>query len=325
MEDDSPPASTSTVPITVVVATRDRPELLKGALAAVNRVLRQSDGLIVVDSASRDAAAISQIASHAGATLIRCDEPGSSRARNAGWRAASTVIVAFTDDDCLPCDQWVDALVATFERAPLASFVTGRVVPKFTGSPHARLHLAVTSREQSAVFDGNDDATDIGHGANMAWRKRALEELGGFDEGLGPGTVLRAAEDVDAFWRVLKHGGSGVFEPRATVAHRQWRSRSHQLRVCFGYGVGSGALAVKRWRLEHGVKGPETVLSRRIVARHAGRELLWRRVVLGVGRNIGNHYAMGVLAELAMFAGEVRGVARARRMPVVDGRFRPAG
>ena len=246
-------------------------------------------------------------------------------ARNAGWRAASTDLVAFTDDDCLPRDEWVDALVSAFDRHPLASFVTGRVVPDFTGSPRARLHLAVTSRAEPALFNADDDAADIGHGANMAWRRRALEDLGGFDEGLGPGTTLRAAEDVDLFWRALIQGGSGVFEPSATVAHLQWRSRTHHLRLCFGYGVGSGALAVKRWRVEHGVKGPESELSWRIVARHAGSELLWRRVVIEVGRNISNRYAMGVLAELAMLAGEVRGVVRARRMPVRDGRFRPSG
>ena len=325
MEDDPSTASTSIVPITVVVATRDRPQLLKGALEAVNRVLRQGDGVIVVDSASQDAATISQIASDAGATLIRCDEPGSSRARNAGWRAATTDIIAFTDDDCLPRDEWGDALVAALNRTPLASFVTGSVVPDLTGSQRARLHLAVTSRAEPALFNGDDDAADIGHGANMAWRKGALEELGGFDEGLGPGTTLRAAEDVDLFWRALMRGGSGVFEPSATVAHLQWRSRAHHLRVYFGYGVGSGALAVKRWRVEDGVKGPDSALSWRIVARHAGSEILWRRVVLGVGRNISNRYAMGVLAELAMLAGEVRGVVRARRMPVRDGRFGSPG
>jgi glycosyltransferase involved in cell wall biosynthesis len=325
MTDDPSTALRRTVPITVVIATRNRPELLKGALEAVNRVLRNSDAVIVVDSASHDAAAISHIASEAGATLIRCDQPGSSRARNAGWRAASSDIIAFTDDDCLPCDEWLDALVAAFDRTPLASFVTGRVVPEFTGSPRARLHLAVTSREQPALFDGDDDPADLGHGANMAWRKGALEELGGFDEGMGPGTALRAAEDVDVFWRALTNGGTGVFEPRATVAHLQWRSRAHHLRLCLGYGVGSGALAVKRWRLEDGLKDPDAKLSWRIVTRHIGRELLWRRVVHGVGRNIANRYAMGVLAELAMFAGEVRGVMRARGMPVSDGRFSASG
>ena len=159
----------------------------------------------------------------------------------------------------------------------------------------------------------------------MAWRRQALEELGGFDEGLGPGTPLRAAEDVDLFWRALAHGDSGAFEPGATVAHRQWRSRAHHVRVYFGYGVGSGALAVKRWRIEHGVAAAEGALPWRIVARHAGRELLWRRAVVGVGRNIASRYVMGVLAELAMLAGELRGVSRARRMPVVDGCFGPSG
>ena len=324
MTDDPSTASTSIVPTTVVIATRDRPELLKDALEALNRVLRPGDGVIVVDSASKDAAAISQIAYEAGAAVIRCDVPGSSRARNAGWRAASTDVVVFTDDDCLPRAGWLEALETAFDGAPTASFVTGRILPEFTGSPRARLHLAVTSREASTVFNGDDDAADVGHGANMAWRKRALEDLGGFDEGMGPGTALRAAEDVDAFWRALTRGGSGVFEPGAIVAHRQWRSRAHHLRVCVGYGVGSGALAVKRWRLEHGEDGPETALSWRIVAR-VERELFRRRIVVGVGRSIGNRYVTGVLAELAMLAGEVRGVVMARRMPVRDGRFLPSG
>jgi hypothetical protein len=183
----------------------------------------------------------------------------------------------------------------------------------------------VTSREQPALFNGDDDPAEIGHGANMAWRKPALEDLGGFDEGLGPGTALEAAEDVDLFWRALSQGGSGVFEPGAMVAHLQWRSRANHLRVCVGYGVGSGALAVKRWRLEDVVTDPEAVLPWRIVARHSVSELVWRRVVHGVRRNIANRYAMGVLAELAMFVGEVRGVVRARALPVWDGRFSPSG
>ena len=325
MANDPLTASTNSAPITVVIATRDRPAMVEAALEAVNRVLRQWDDVIVVDSASRDAAAIRRIVSDAGATLIRCDQPGSSRARNAGWRAASTDLVAFTDDDCLPCDEWLGALEGAFNRHPSASFVTGRVVPEFAGSPRARLHLAVTSREQPARFEGDDDPADIGHGANMAWRKRALEDLGGFDEGMGPGTSLQAAEDVDLFARALSHGSSGVFEPGATVAHRQWRSRAHHVRVCVGYGVGSGALAVKRWRLEDGAVDPDSALSWRVVARHAGSELVWTRLVLGVRRNIANRYAMGVLAELAMFVGEVRGVVKARRMSLRDGRFPPSG
>ena len=302
-------------PVTVVIATRDRPHLARGALAAAETTLRPGDSLILVDSASEDPATLAGIAREAGATLIRCDVPGASRARNVGWRAASTELVAFTDDDCLPDPGWLEAAVETFGKDPAVGFVTGQVVPEIPDRPRAWLHLSVTSRTEPATFGFDDDPTEVGHGANMAWRRAALEQIGGFDEALGPGTPLRAAEDVDAFWRLLREGWVGAFNPDSIVAHRQWRGRTSQLRVYVGYGVGSGALVVKGWRLGSGdfPAGRSTVFSR-------GRELICHGLE-GVVENLVQRYAMGVVAELAMFAGTFLGVVRARRLALVDGHF----
>ncbi|HVA73616.1 MAG TPA: glycosyltransferase [Acidimicrobiales bacterium] len=304
--------------VTVVIATRDRPQLVRGALEAAKAALRPGDSLIMVDSASADPITIAGVAREAGANLIRCAEPGTSRARNAGWRAASTELVAFTDDDCLPDSRWLEAAVEAFTREPSAGFVTGRVDSESTHTPRAWLHLSLTSRTDPAKFGHDDDPTEIGHGANMVWRRSALEEIGGFDETLGPGAPLRAAEDVDAFWRSLMGGGVGVFDPDSIVAHRQWRGRVDQLRAYLGYGVGSGALAVKRWRLE---LGGDRRPSWGKIAGRASRELIWRHGVQGVVRNVAERYAMGSLSELAMLAGAAQGVVRARRMGLADGHF----
>lgn len=304
--------------VTVVVASRDRPHLVREALRATRAALRPGDSLILVDSASADPVAMTGIAREAGATLIRCEEPGASRARNAGWRAAPTELVAFTDDDCLPEKGWLNAAVEAFEREPSAGFVTGRVVSASRESPRGWLHLSVTSRTWPAIFGPGDDPTEVGHGANMIWQRKALEQLGGFDETLGPGAPLRAAEDVDAFWRLLVKGGTGVFNPDSVVAHRQWRGRGKQLRVYVAYGVGAGGLAVKRWRLQD---GDNSQLPWRRAASRGGRELLWPHGVEGVIRNVTSRFAMGALAELAMSAGAVKGVVKARRMGLVDGHF----
>lgn len=306
-------------PVTVVIATRDRPQLAEEALAAANAALRAGDSVILVDSASADPAAIARIAQEGSALLVRCDEPGTSRARNRGWRASSTDIVAFTDDDCLPDPRWLDAVVETFEREPAVGFVTGQVVPERPDTPRAWLHLSVTSRTEPAIFGCSDDPGDVGHGANMAWRRAALEQIGGFDEALGPGTPLRAAEDVDAFRRILVEGVAGAFSPESIVTHRQWRGRMTQLRVYTGYGVGAGALAVKRWRLESGRDRP--VSWRTIVG--GGPERVWRRGLEGVARNLATRYAMGVLADLAMLVGTALGIWRARRLELAEGHFVP--
>ena len=315
MTPDQSPARFSA---TVVIATRDRPQLARAAAVAAKAALRPGDSLILVDSASADPRDLFAIAGDTGATLIRCDEPGASKARNAGWRASTTDLVAFTDDDCLPDPQWLEAVVKTFEAEPTIGFVTGRVRPEATYTPRAWIHLSVTSRSEPVTFARGDDPTEIGHGANMTWRRSALELIGGFDEQLGPGTRLEAAEDVDAFWRLLMGGGSGAFSPDAVVAHRQWRGRARQMRVYRGYGVGAGALAVKRWSW-HGREGRPP--SRRAIARVAAHEVLWRHGIKGVARNVANGYAMGALSELAMLAGATEGVVKARRMRLVDGHF----
>lgn len=304
-------------PVTVVIATRDRPQLAEAALAAANTALRPGDSVILVDSASADPGALARVARERGAVLVRCDQPGTSRARNRGWRAASTEIIAFTDDDCLPDRRWLDAAVETFDREPGVGFVTGQVVPERPATPRAWLHLSVTSRTEPAIFDFHDAIGDLGHGANMAWRRSSLEQIGGFDEALGPGTPLRAAEDVDAFWRLLIEGGAGAFNPESIVAHRQWRGRMTQLRVYLGYGVGAGALAVKGWCLE--TDGTAPVSWSTIV--RGGPERVWRRGLEGVVRTLATRYAMGVLADLAMLVGTALGVLRARQLEVVEGHF----
>ncbi|MHB1713121.1 MAG: glycosyltransferase, partial [Acidimicrobiales bacterium] len=183
-----------TTSVTVVVATRDRPALLEECLRALSFALRDADRVIVVDSASRSGR-VRAVAKAAGAHVVRCEQPGACRARNAGWRTATTEIVAFTDDDCLPTPRWIAGLSTAFTRFPQAGFVTGRVLPDSVVRGRAELGLSHFVSEQSALFAADDDLREMGHGANMAWRRQVLEEIGGFDEGMGPGTPFRAAED----------------------------------------------------------------------------------------------------------------------------------
>src|SRR4051812_19853042 len=103
----------------VVVATHNRAELL----ARLTDALRaQSDvdafEVIVVDDGSADATpdVLRRIErSWPALRTIRLDENrGPATARNAGWRAATAPIVAFTDDDCVPQAGWLAGLVDGF-------------------------------------------------------------------------------------------------------------------------------------------------------------------------------------------------------------------
>jgi len=316
-------------PITVVVATRDRPALLAGALGALKGSLRPGDRAIVVDSASVDRR-VRDVAEAAEVDLVVCERPGACRARNAGLHAATTDIVAFTDDDCRPGPGWVAALASAFAGAPGLDFVTGQVLSDAPAGGRAQLALSVLESSVAVSFGAGDEPSGMGHGANMAWRKAALEAIGGFDETLGPGAPLHAAEDHDVFWRALSNGAAGRFDPSAVVVHHQWRSRRGQLTAYYGYGVGTGAIEVKRRRVvggtfgaARGVLAPPLGIGR--TASLVTGRLLWHDGIGAIARNLASGYEMGALAEGMKLAGALRGVLLSRRMALVDGRFVDVG
>src|SRR5439155_5962763 len=98
-------------PLTVVIATRNRPELLKRCLEIILADARDGDEVVVVDSAS-STDETARVAASYGVRYLRLDVPGVSRARNAGWRSASNELVAFVDDDVRVHPGWRDAMSA---------------------------------------------------------------------------------------------------------------------------------------------------------------------------------------------------------------------
>lgn len=224
-------------PLSVVIPTRDRVDMLERCLTALRGELSDADEVVVVDSASRDAAAVAAIAEAAAVRLVRCDQAGASLARNAGWRAASHDLVAFVDDDVRVQSGWSAGLVNAFDD-PDVEFVTGRVVVP-ADQQEAERPVAITSRTEQEVLHAGLSG-DLGASANLAVRRRALETVEGFDETLGPGTWASAAEDLDLFDRLFREGYTGSFEPTAVAEHDQWRSKPQLIRLDWRYGKGMG-------------------------------------------------------------------------------------
>ncbi|HVW81451.1 MAG TPA: glycosyltransferase family A protein [Mycobacteriales bacterium] len=233
-------------PLSVVVPTRNRPAMLERCLESLARELTGADEVVVVDSASTDAAAIRALADRFGVRLVRCDQPGASLARNTGWRAAQHQLIGFVDDDVRVRAGWADALVAGFAD-PSVSFVTGRVVVP-EGQAEAERPVAISSRTAREPLHSGLSG-DLGASANLGVRRAALESVGGFDETLGPGSWAASAEDLDLFDRLFQQGLTGLFEPAAVAEHDQWRGRRELVRLDWGYGKGMGVriARLRRW------------------------------------------------------------------------------
>jgi glycosyltransferase involved in cell wall biosynthesis len=232
---------TDEIPLSVVVPTRDRPEMLDACLQALRRSLRSFDELIVADSASTNDATRA-VAERHRCVYMRCEQRGASRARNAGWRRAKHGVVAFVDDDVRVEPGWAAALVDAFGRSTDASFVTGSVGVPSGEEPEYPVALMV---DEDPFWIDASSRQDPGHSANIALRRSDLEMVGGFDEALGAGAKFGAAEDKDLIDRLVGAGLRGRYEPSVRATHVAWRGRGDILRLSWSYGIGTGVRIAK--------------------------------------------------------------------------------
>jgi GT2 family glycosyltransferase len=228
-------------PLTVAIATLDRPGGLVRCLDALEAGAVQPAEVVVVDQSAGDDTERLLTWRRSGRMAlryIRQPRRGLSASRNEGIRAATQPAVAMTDDDCVPEEGWVAALAAAL-TAPEIGAVSGRVLPLGPELPGA---YAVSSRlsEERALYRGKVQPWLAGSGGNFAVRKHAWERLGGFDERLGAGTRGQSAEDMDFIYRLLVAGERIAYEPDAVIYHeRQSLRRRTASRWSYGYGMGA--------------------------------------------------------------------------------------
>lgn len=290
----------------MVVPTRDRPAQLATCLDSLRAALRPGDELIVVDSASARADEVAAVAAAAGAELVRCEQPGVNRARNAGWRAGRAKIVLFTDDDVLVDVAWRDALTAALTAHAEAGFVTGRILPPAGEEPSR--DVAIKRDDVPTTYDASS-VGNLGHGASLATRRPVLELLGGWDESLGIGGRFGAAPEHDFFDRCFGLGLTGRFEPRALAWHAQWRGPRRLLLLDARYGYGSGARIAKLMHTDR--RRARLVLADNI---RWNRRELWREIQA--------RQAYPALGSLLRMLAMPLGLLRAIVVPIDDGHFR---
>jgi GT2 family glycosyltransferase len=232
---------------TVAICTRDRPDDLARALAAVTAAA-QGRPLLVIDNRPSSDAAASVVRAWPHVRYVREDAPGLNAARNRALREATTEIVAFTDDDAAPEPAWLDALLRNFDHRLIAA-VTGLTLPLELETPAQEWFERYTPFGRGyfrRVFDplhcSPHSAGLVGAGANMAIRRSVIESVGPFDERLDAGTPTRSGGDHEMFARLLSRGHRIVYEPAAVSRHRHRRSWEELRTTIEGYGTGVYAM-----------------------------------------------------------------------------------
>ena len=170
--------------------------------------------VIVVDNGSTDDVA-TVVASWPRARLITETVPGSYTARNAGAAMAAAPVLAFTDADCRPHDDWLERGVAAVTALGRPGMVAGDIELFAEGHdganglpPVAAYELATAFRQRYYV-----EALRFGPTANLFVHRTTFAAVGGFDGS------LRSGGDKDFGRRATAAGHPLVFDPSVRVAH----------------------------------------------------------------------------------------------------------
>jgi glycosyltransferase involved in cell wall biosynthesis len=194
--------------VSVVVATRDRPERLAALLASLRaQTLAEPFEVVVVDDGSDPGTttAIDRERGDLDLALLRAGGDGPARARNLGWRAARGRWIAFTDDDCEATPAWLESALAAAAANP-GAIVQGPTLP----IPRERALLGPFARTRSIDAAGPWFET-----CNIVYEADLLERLDGFDEAFAEAL----GEDTDLGWRALEVGAEHVWVDEALVHH----------------------------------------------------------------------------------------------------------
>lgn len=230
--------------ISLVMCTRNRAPFLNACLESLAR--QKTDHpfeLILVDNGSTDdtpAVLAAFVGRHPELPVVLVSEPqpGVSRGRYAGIRVAQGELIAFTDDDCYPAEDFLSAVAQCFREHDIG-YLGGRVLlfdPADLPITIQPLNETVKIAASAYMPPG------LIHGANFAFRREVLKRIGGFDIHLGPGTPCMAADDTDLMQRASVAGYAGLYSPTALVHHHHRRkSPEDEQKILRAYAISRGA------------------------------------------------------------------------------------
>lgn len=230
--------------MSVVVCTHNGSRTIRDTLEALRHVEYPHFEVIIVDDGSTDDTA--EIARGYEVTLIRTENRGLSSARNTGWQTARGEIVAYIDDDAYPDPHWLLYLAYAFMTTSHAGVGGYNIAPPGDGpiaecvanAPGGPVHVLLTDTEAEHI-----------PGCNMAFRRKALEAIGGFDP-----RYRAAGDDVDLCWRLMEHGETIGFHAGAMDWHHRRNSVGMYWRQQKGYGKAE-ALLEEKWPTRYNAIG----------------------------------------------------------------------
>jgi GT2 family glycosyltransferase len=217
-------------------------ESVRGQTVAPQRLV------VVVDHNERLREALASRYTHMTVVANRYRQ-GLSGARNTGVAECAEEVVAFLDDDATADPDWLETLLGEYLAGDTIA-AGGHIEPAWDGDPPPWFP-AEFGWVVGCSYHGQPTQRAVVRnviGANMSFRRSAVQAVGGFGEQLGRiGASAAGCEETELCLRTARHtGGTVVYQPRARVRHHVPADRAsfrYFRKRCFAEGRSKAAVA----------------------------------------------------------------------------------
>jgi GT2 family glycosyltransferase len=256
----TPPAFDTSV--AVIISTAGRERQLKHCIRSLLAQRRAELEVVIVDNRPATGETLRTvepiIAEDSRVRYVAEPRVGLSVARNRGISETDAELVAFTDDDVVADESWLEWLTAPFAELNV-TVACGMVLPlelETAAQKRFERYAGFSKGMRRRSYDLRSGPLPgrllypfvngtVGVGNNMAFRRTELIASGGFDPALGAGSAAGSCEETWAFSQAILRGGRIVYEPRALCWHEHRKDGDALRDQIFGYGLGLGAVLAK--------------------------------------------------------------------------------
>ncbi len=172
---------------------------------------REKYEILIIDNGSTDETR--DVVKKYPVTLLIEDKIQSSYgARNKGIKNVQGEVIAFTDSDCIPADEWIENGVANLSKTENCGLVAGEIDIFFRkpSTPNAvELYDSIFGFNQKQCIE----KYRYGCTANVFTSKKVIENVGIFND------VLKSSGDYEWGRRVYSFGYKQVYADNTRIAH----------------------------------------------------------------------------------------------------------
>jgi cellulose synthase/poly-beta-1,6-N-acetylglucosamine synthase-like glycosyltransferase len=216
--------------VSIIVPTFNGASRIDNCLDALlkQHAVEQDVEMLVVNDGSTDNTA-DVVTRYSGIRLISQANAGPAAARNRGASEARGTIILFTDDDCVPMPNWLDAMTKPFDDPA----VVGAKGVYRTHQKSLVARFVQIEYEDRYRMMADLDSIDFIDTYSAAFRRDRFLEMTGYDTSF----PVACAEDVELSYRMSARGWKMKFVPTAIVYHthpdRLWQYLKKKYKFAF--------------------------------------------------------------------------------------------